>query len=85
MDLVHGARKVVVMSDHTTRKGAAKLLRYCALPLTAKGVVQRVITDPGVLDTAGDHFRLIELAPDVGGDQLIAATDAPVSVTTSRP
>jgi 3-oxoacid CoA-transferase subunit B len=80
MDLVHGARKVVVTMDHTTRSGDSKLLTRCVLPLTGMGVVQRVITNLGVLDVAGDHFELIELAPEVTADQLIAATDAPVTV-----
>jgi 3-oxoacid CoA-transferase subunit B len=79
MDLVHGARKVVVMTDHTTKTGDAKLLTRCVLPLTGIGVVQRVITNLGVLDVAGDHFELVELAPCVTADQLIAATDAPVT------
>ena len=84
MDLVHGARKVVVMMDHTTKKGDAKLLTRCALPLTGMGVVQRVVSNLGVLDVAGDHFQLLELAPGVTADQLIAATDAPVTVDHVR-
>jgi 3-oxoacid CoA-transferase subunit B len=80
MDLVHGARKVVVMTDHSTRSGDPKLLSRCVLPLTGMAVVHRVITDLGVLDPAGDRFDLLELAPAVGVDQLIAATDAPVRV-----
>ena len=84
MDLVHGARKVVVTMDHTTRSGDSKLLTRCVLPLTGMGVVQRVITNLGVLDVAADHFELIELAPEVTADQLIAATDAPVTVNLVR-
>ena len=80
MDLVHGARRVIVMTDHTTRTGDAKLLSRCVLPLTGMAVVHRVITDLGVLDVAGDHFDLIELAPDVTADQLVDATAAPVAV-----
>jgi 3-oxoacid CoA-transferase subunit B len=80
MDLVHGARKVVVLTDHTTRAGEPKLLARCVLPLTGMGVVQRIITDLGVLDVAGDHFELVELAPGVDVDQLVAVTDAPVVV-----
>ena len=85
MDLVHGARKVVVVMDHRTRKGAAKLLTRCVLPLTGMGVVQRVITDLGVLDVAGDHFRLVDLAPQVTLDQVVAATDAPVRAAEFLP
>jgi len=85
MDLVHGARKVIVAMDHTSKAGGAKLLTRCVLPLTGMGVVQRVITNLGVLDVAGDHFELVELAPDVTTDRLIDATDAPVTVTPRRP
>ncbi|HEY5877393.1 MAG TPA: 3-oxoacid CoA-transferase subunit B [Nakamurella sp.] len=84
MDLVHGARKVVVMMDHTTKAGDAKLLARCVLPLTGMGVVQRVITNLGVLDVAGDHFELVELAPGVSADQLVAVTDAPVTIDLVR-
>jgi 3-oxoacid CoA-transferase subunit B len=78
MDLVHGARRVVVTMEHTTRRGEPKLLTRCVLPLTGAGVVQRVITNLGVLDVAGDHFRLVELAPDVTVEQVVQATGAPV-------
>lgn len=69
--------------DHTTRKGAPKLLTRCALPLTGTGVVQRVITNLGVFDVAGDHFVLVEFAPDVTLDEVLAATDAPLSVAAA--
>ena len=78
MDLVHGAKRVIVLMDHTARGGAPKLLTQCDLPLTGSGVVQRVITDLGVLDIRGDHFELVELAPGVSLEDLSAATGAPV-------
>ncbi len=78
MDLVHGAKKVIVLMDHAARGGAAKLLMHCDLPLTGSKVVHRVISDLGVLDIRGDHFELIELAPGVSVEDVQAATGAPV-------
>ena len=78
MDLVHGAKQVVVLMEHVAKDGSPKLLRACDLPLTGKGVVGRVVTDLAVLDVAGDCFRLVELADGVSLDQLQEATGAPV-------
>ncbi|WP_068402054.1 CoA transferase subunit B [Kribbia dieselivorans] len=80
MDLVHGARRVIVAMDHTAKDGSPKLLKHCDLPLTGKAVVQRVITDLGVLDIAGNAFDLIEVAPGVTAEEVVAATEAPVNV-----
>ena len=76
MDLVSGAGKVIVLMEHLTRRGEPRLLGECTLPLTGKGVVDRVITDLGVVDVVGDGFRLVELAPDVTLEQFAAATGA---------
>jgi 3-oxoacid CoA-transferase subunit B len=78
MDLVNGARKVIVLMEHVTRAGEPKLLEACTLPLTGRAKVSRVITDLGVLDVEGDAFRLVELAPGVTREELVAATGAPV-------
>ncbi|MFS3128595.1 3-oxoacid CoA-transferase subunit B [Nocardioides sp. Bht2] len=81
MDLVSGARRVIVLMEHSTKSGAPKLVERCDLPLTGRGVVSRVITDLGVLDVLGDGFELIEVAPGVTTDDVVAATGAPVRVS----
>ncbi len=78
MDLVSGARRVIVLMEHCARSGAPKLVADCDLPLTGRGVVSRVITDLGVLDVAGDAFELVELAPGVTVDEITAKTGARV-------
>lgn len=78
MDLVNGARRVVVLMDHVAKSGAAKLVSSCTLPLTGKAVVSRVITELGVFDVTGDGFRVVELAPGVQFDDVAAKTDAPL-------
>ena len=78
MDLVHGAKRVIVLMEHLSKNGKSKLLAKCSLPLTGTQVVHRVITDLCVFDTSPEGFILRELAPDVTLDQVITSTDAPV-------
>src|SRR3954447_26520759 len=79
MDLVHGARRVLVVMEHVTKKGAPKLVETCALPLTGRGVVSRVITDLAVVDITPSGFALRELAPGVTADEVRERTDAPLA------
>lgn len=85
MDLVHGARRVLVMSEHRTRFGEPKLVERCAFPLTGRGVVHRVLTDLGVLDVDRDRgFVLRELAPRTEVEEVLRATAAPVVVELEK-
>lgn len=79
MDLVSGARRVVVLMEHRTRTGQPKLVETCTLPLTGRRVVHRVITDLAVLDVHDGTFQLVELAPGVSADDVREATAADVA------
>jgi 3-oxoacid CoA-transferase subunit B len=79
MDLVAGVNRVVVVMDHTNKVGESKVLKNCTLPLTGKGVVDRIITNLGVLDVVEGGLRLVELADGISDSELRAATDATIA------
>ncbi|MEX2453419.1 MAG: 3-oxoacid CoA-transferase subunit B [Rhodospirillaceae bacterium] len=76
MDLVAGVGRVVVVMDHTNKAGESKLLRECTLPLTGRGVVDRIITNLGVFDVVEGGLKLVELADGGGEEEVRAATEA---------
>ena len=78
MDLVAGVGHVVVVMDHTNKHGESKLLKACTLPLTGTGVVDRIITNLGVLDVVEGGLKIVELADGVSEDELRAATEATI-------
>ncbi|SDY27326.1 3-oxoacid CoA-transferase subunit B [Salimicrobium album] len=83
MDIVHGAKKIVIIMDHVSKHGTPKILKECTLPLTGKGVVDRIITDRAVIDVTDAGLLLREVAEGFTVQEVIDSTEAPLEVSGS--
>ncbi len=81
MDLVHGAKRIVVIMEHCNKQGESKILKSCSLPLTGKGVVNRIISDLAVMDVTPDGLVLREIAPGVTVEDVLKMTEATLAVS----
>ncbi|RDY71369.1 CoA transferase subunit B [Halobacillus trueperi] len=81
MDIVHGSKKVVIIMDHVNKHGDPKILKECKLPLTGKGVVDRIITDRAVMDVTDEGLKLVEIAEGWTVDEIKTQTEAELIIS----
>lgn len=80
MDLVAGAQRVIVAMQHTDKEGNSKLRKKCTLPLTGVGCIKKIVSDFGVIDVTPQGFVLREYAPDMTPEQVVKATEGPMTI-----
>lgn len=83
MDLVHGARRIIVIMEHVNKNGEPKILKECSLPLTGKGVVNRIITDMAVIDVTSSGLKLVEVAAGYTVEDIIKSTEPELQIDDS--
>lgn len=81
MDLAVGAKRVIALTEHTSKKGEPKIVAECSLPLTGQKVINRIITDLGVIDVTPDGLVLVEIAPDTTAEEVVQKTGAPLKIS----